>query len=183
MVMMEATIKARYPKTLKRSELLSRSNPIDSPYLAGPIHEVVTVDFDLLEYEDGRQEERIANLGLEVGSKFYVRLPSGVSPLGLIETMENFEYPHGNADRGKITDQDGKTLIVSSRLLHRIAEDVAPELSLESLAVVLRKAADQVWAEAGDNTSEKILASEVHELAARLTGISVRLMARRSLIE
>lgn len=89
--------------------------------------------------------------------------------------MERFEYPYRDADAGKVIDSDGGTFVVSGRLLRQVAREIAPQLDMEELAGVLHKAADLEWAHAGSNFKRKKLVSEVHELAAKLQGISAQL--------
>lgn len=88
--------------------------------------------------------------------------------------MEKFERLH-DVDAGRLTDADGETFIATGQLLRQVAREIAPQLSLEELALVLHKAADLEWAQAGSNFKRKKLASEVHELAAKLQGISAQL--------
>ena len=53
-------------------------------------------------------------------------------------------------------------------------------LSLEELALMLRKAADNIWEEAEDwHTTQKIIASDVHELAAKLQRLHATLQSHR----
>lgn len=81
MPIMQATIKDRYPKAVKRAEVVFRIGTIDSPYHEGHMDDDLIVDFDLVEYEDGWQVERVADLERSAGSTYLVYLPSGVSPL------------------------------------------------------------------------------------------------------
>lgn len=54
-----------------------------------------------------------------------------------------------------------------------------PNFSLEQLAFMLRKAGDDVWSQAGDFSAQKLIASQVHELAAKLLAIHVNLESHR----
>ena len=95
--------------------------------------------------------------------------------------MESFEYPYNESDVGKLTDKHGNALFVSGQLLRQIARQAAPTLALEELAVILRKVADDTWAHAGRLTEQKILASDVHKLAAELQALDAKLHAYQSI--